>query len=196
MKYIVTILAAVFGIYFGLIVQIGFGIRNDAINGFFGAMFGILAWYTYKSFHLKKNSADKINVDNNIYLSAMNELKENRDDAVWAKCFAENNGDIHKAEASYINKRVISLKNPSQNINDNFNKFSKYSAEDLYRNFANEEKKFKDFKYKLLKNGNVAYTKLSKDGNKIVVIYICEDDFKIAVNSSNMEISVKEVFKD
>jgi hypothetical protein len=49
--------------------------------------------------------------DLEFYITAKNEIKNNKkNEGLWIKCFAENDGDNSKTEAAYIKKRVTQLK--------------------------------------------------------------------------------------
>ncbi len=142
------------------------------------------------------NTLTNDDIDSKHYLTAMTELKENKDDAVWAKCFAENDGDIQKAEANYIKVRALYINNSIKIESENAKWENENTAENLYRKVLYEDKNYKDFKYKHLKNGNVAYRPPFDDYFKRVYIYMSEEDFKLAVDSKNMEMGVIQVFKD
>ncbi len=70
-----------------------------------------------------RNSMD----ENKLWEMAIDELdSENRKKGLWAKCFAEADGDENKAKANYLKQRVIDLKseNKKEDIKMNNEKLS------------------------------------------------------------------------
>jgi hypothetical protein len=141
---------------------------------------------------IKNNASDD---DSFLYLNAINELRENRNEGLWAKCFAENNGDNPKAEAAYIRSHVQLSKNAEsssekKDVKDN-DEYKYSSAEHLYKTKNYIEKKYNKSTYFLLSNSNVAI----KIG-KFIYVYISENDLQRAIDSKNFKSGYKVIFEE
>jgi len=160
-------------------------------------------------FNEKKPNASS----NHSFLLALEEYEsENKDKGLWAKCFAESNGDENFAKAKYLTIRAEILeKNEGQRaelkeaeisngragFEDASKDFFEYSIKEndlhlypssyLIKNKLYEINLHKDHEYMILKNGNAAI----KFGDTIYV-YFNEADLIRALKTSYFNVGRKQ----
>ena len=120
------------------------GIIYGAVLTFFGYFFiGLIFGYLKFSFQTKNPKRKKIdmqshtktktkNLNLEIYEDALNEYENNRNKGLYAKLFAEENGDESKVKARYIQEVVQTKSVESKSVESNNNS---------YDNLPDDEKK-------------------------------------------------------
>ena len=155
-------------------------------------------------------------LDNNHFLLALEEYEsDKRDKGLWAKCFALSNGEesitksmylkeradnFAKNDVGVIEKRVAQMKdadkkdeiaNSEKNIKEPLNyeeNYSNHSAKFMIENNFYLIKEYKNIKYWLLKNNDVAI-KL----NEYIYVYFNERDCKKSIDSCKLHDRTKVV---
>ena len=128
------------------------------------------------------------------YIQAMSEIRSNnKEEGLWIKCFAENDGDTARTEAAYIKYRVNKINSnaiSNKNINDVQNEYADTPAFDLIEKKLYTIKEHNKKPYWLLKNNNAAI-----QANQIIYVYSNETDCKNAINSGELSLGVKLAIK-
>ncbi len=166
----------------------GVNLLIATVAGLLGS--AVLAHFVFKATSEVKNK-DKIpsaeKEDLSVYAEAISEINSNnRNEGLWAKCYADANGEKFKAEAAYIKVRAKELAKTKEELKE---KLKLDNAEYLFRNKMYTTKNYGERKYLLLDNQNVA---IIYDG--VVHIYICERDFFNAIDIGDLQHRCKLTF--
>jgi len=85
-------------IYFIIGYALGFGFRKIKPLNSSDSADGTVRW---------SDHSETLVIDNNLYAIAMSELDTGQQDkGLWARCFAETDGDVSSTRAAYIRRRV------------------------------------------------------------------------------------------
>jgi hypothetical protein len=86
-----------------------------------------------KKFHERNIESRNTEKENKIWEQVGDEFNSNRNKGLWAKCFAESNGDESKAKANYLKIRFneITIKNSLPQITNNEKKQAKQSENNV-----------------------------------------------------------------
>lgn len=194
---------------------------------YYAAVLGVIGWfvigfvvgYAWRKFNKIELIESTSTINDTDYLRAEEEFEsELRDKGLWARCFAEADGNQVIARARYIKTRAIRISQNSlvdkkevvvdtkkevvvgtkkevvvdtkKERSDYDEKYSNYSAKFMIENNFFSIKEYKHIKYWLLKNNDAAIRL-----NENVYVYFNEIDCKKSIDSQKLVDRTKIVLK-